>query len=147
MSAIEGIVQILGPMSSEERQRVVQGALVILGEVLPDVGGAPNRREEVGDDNEALRQVNPRAKTWMKQHQVAADGLTHVFDFSDNDNGVVVIAAALAGKNTAEKVIRTYALTGISALWLPATPSSKIVKQGRCANILDVTTERTTQST
>lgn len=111
MSAIEGIVEILGPLQSDERHRAIQGALVVLREGAPnseDFSGSPTRDSGVSID------TPPRGKLWIKQNGITSDHLLQVFDISDG--AATVIAAQLSGKNNAEKAIKAYVLTGIAAL-------------------------------
>lgn len=109
MSAIESVVGILGPLESDDRHRVIQGAFVVLRE------GAASKDLNVNlaGEPEASIDVSPRAKLWMRQNEVASDQILQVFDIADGE--ATIIAAQLSGKNTAEKAIKAYVLTGISA--------------------------------
>src|SRR5262249_18998560 len=121
MAAIEAVVRILGPLESEERQRVIHGALVILRE--PIVG---QTRIDVGQSSEDGAAANtvgisPRARTWMRQNTLVDDQLAHVFDISD---GVAtVIVSDVSGRSVAEKVMKVYALAGIASLLASGEPT------------------------
>lgn len=118
MSAIEGIVDILAPLPSDERHRAIQGALVVLRE------GTSNPDEFIqsaGNESDVKVGISPIGKRWMKQSGVTVDRLMQVFDVSD---GVAtVIAAEVSGKNNAEKTIKAYVLTGLASLLSSGEPN------------------------
>jgi hypothetical protein len=107
------IVEILTPLSSDERQRVIAASLTLLGEegtALPKPGAKAREREEGGDQSG----LPPRAKLWMNQNSISSGEVEQVFHISD---GVAaVIAPDVPGKNNKEKTLNAYALTGISKL-------------------------------
>lgn len=115
MSAIEGVVRILGPLASEVRRRVIQGALVVLREHLAADSELSPKSESVADGN-----ISARARLWMKQNNLTGDQLSHVFDFSDDE--VTVIASGISGKNNSEKTIKAYVLAGIAGLLSSGDP-------------------------
>lgn len=117
MSAIEGVVRILGPLESDERQRAIQGVLVILRESLPDVDRV-TVDQRTGTDSDVS--VPQRARVWMKQNNLTDGELLHVFDISD---GVAtVITSGVSGKNNSEKTIKAYVLAGIAGLLSSGEP-------------------------
>jgi hypothetical protein len=121
MSAIESVVRVLGPLSQEERQRVVQGALVVLGDFASVNISPPGSYQTQGGEVEPSVPINPHARLWMKQNHVDVDELVQVYDISDS--GVIVIAAGVTGSNTAEKVIKAYTLIGVGSLLATGEPS------------------------
>jgi hypothetical protein len=113
IAIVEMIVDQLAPLSSEERQRVIEASLTLLGEAhTKDLKlGGPRQQEEGSDDNGT---VPARAKTWMKQHGVMSEELNQIFHFGDN--GVEIIASEIPGKNNREKVRNAYVVLGIARL-------------------------------
>ncbi len=113
MDALTKVVETLNPLTSEERNRVVRAAMVLLGEVSPTVGA---------DEPEGgIEGLSPRARVWMKQNSITADHLQQVFHLSD---GVAeVIAPQLPGRNKKEQTYSAYIITGIGQLLLTGNAS------------------------
>src|SRR5438128_2666184 len=109
------IVEALMPLQSEERQRVVQAALTLLGETPLKAGNS--RVTDLPDsENEDLP---PRARTWMKQNALSKDQLLQVFQI--DAEGVDVIAE-IPGKINREKVRNAYVLLGVARLLSTGEP-------------------------
>jgi hypothetical protein len=105
------IVDELTPLTSEERQRVIQASLTLLGEQpLTSLRSVGEREEEDGD----IDQVPIRARTWMKQNGLSMEQLQQVFH--KGDEGIDIIASEMPGRSTKEKVRSAYVLVGIAQL-------------------------------
>ncbi len=110
------IIAILTPLPSEERSRVMNAAMMLLGEASPKLG-AVSTDDEVG----AVSNLSPRAKAWMKQNSVTNEELEQVFHMSET--GTEVIASHIPGKNKKEQTYNAYILTGIAQLLATGNPS------------------------
>lgn len=113
IEAMTKIVDILTPLSSEDRSRVIRAALTLLGET--------NTSTEAGGDTKDsdASSLPQRARTWLKQNSLTKEELDQIFHF---DNGVVeIIATHIAGKNKKEQTHNAYILTGIGQLLLIGT--------------------------
>lgn len=109
------IVDLLTPIDSAERLRVIQASLMLLGETLAtssQVGGDHGRDVEGGDRE--TPDLPLRARTWMKQHDVSLEELQQVFHLQDGS--VDVIAGEIPGKNKKEKTLNAYILVGLAKL-------------------------------
>ena len=113
------IVDILTPLQSEDRRRVIAASLTLLGEEA-SIAKNTNANED-GDDSEALAKLPPRARVWMKQNNVSAEELEEVFHISED--GVEVIAAEIPGKSDKEKTYSAYILMGTARLLATGTPA------------------------
>jgi len=81
------MVDILEPLSSEERRRVIGASLTLLGDeptTLQKVSEAGDRPE----NGEAKNRFPPRAQAWMKQHAVSSEEVQQVFH---SDGGTVEV--------------------------------------------------------
>lgn len=112
---LASIVGFLEPMESEERMRIINAALVLLGESAAPAksGGGAGVQDNI-DFGSNLGDLPPRARAWMKQHSVSGGELEQVFNVVD---GVAeVIASHMPGKSKKEQTYSAYVLTGIAQL-------------------------------
>lgn len=112
---LTNIVDLLEPIESEERMRIINAALVLLGETAtPAKLGIAGTALDNGDFGGNLGELPPRARAWMKQHGLSGGELEQVFNVVD---GVAeVIASHMPGKNKKEQTYSAYILTGIAQL-------------------------------
>ena len=95
------LTDLLEPLTSEERQRVVSAALMFLGETpIASARLAANDESVTGDEDGDLK-LSLRAKTWLKQNGLSFSELQQVFHF-DGEN-VEVIVGDVLGANANEK--------------------------------------------
>ncbi len=112
---VSEIVELLTPIDSAERLRVVQASMMLLGETFTcgsrqvDGGG-----DSLGEAEGELSTLPMRARTWMKQNSITSDEIQQVFHLADD--GADVIAGDVPGKNKKEKTLNAYVLAGLSKL-------------------------------
>src|SRR5882672_4747126 len=110
---VSEIFELLNPLPSEDRHRVIQASLTLLGEVA-----SPSKpRGEVdgsGSDAGGDSSISSRARIWMKQYGISVEELQQVFQLEAGS--AEVIAGEIPGKNKKEKTYNAYILTGMSAL-------------------------------
>ena len=108
--AVANIVQELEKFSSEDRHRVVQAAMTLLGE-------APTRIVPSGEDAEPRQDQSGRlpAKTrnWMKEQGLTLEQINQVFHFGAEGPEIV---ASIPGAKKRELVRNAYVLCGIGRL-------------------------------
>jgi hypothetical protein len=110
---VSEIVELLTPLESDERIRVIQASLMLLGETYsassPRTGGNANLSENGDSEGSGL---HSRAHAWMKQNSVSLEELQQVFHLQDGSADV--IAGEIPGKNKKEKTLNAYVLIGLS---------------------------------
>lgn len=117
------VIKLLGPLSSGERQKVIQASLTLLGE-QGDASSSSNRGLGFGNGIEMgatkaghiTPGISPRAATWLRQNGITTDQLETVFDIADGGAGLI---AELQGKSSKENTLNAYVLYGI-AKFLPS---------------------------
>src|SRR5579872_5852893 len=80
------VVQVLTPLSSEDRVRLVSAAFAFLGDSLPNVA-SNNATLKTADTVEGgnLGELPLRARTWMRQTGVSPENLQQVFHLADGN--------------------------------------------------------------
>lgn len=111
MQIVTNLVELLAPLNSEERKRVISASLMLLGDT-PISAGVQNAKNE--DSNHQDSELPQRAQLWAKQNQLGFDAIEQVFHIRGSD--VDVIAHEIPGKNGKEKTLNAYILTGIASL-------------------------------
>jgi hypothetical protein len=114
------IVDLLTPLNSEERQRVVQGALTLLGEgqiALPQKAGLESDK----DSAEQIEGISPRANVWLRQNGLTLNNLEQVFHIDDGK--IELIASEIPGKDNKAKTLNIYILAGVSQFLLSGDAS------------------------
>lgn len=110
---VSEIVELLTPIDSAERIRVVQASLTLLGETLStNSRQTDGGRDPGGESDDDLSSLPARARTWMRQNNVTVDELEQVFHIADGNADV--IAGDVPGKNKKEKTYSAYVLAGLA---------------------------------
>jgi hypothetical protein len=120
IEAVPHIVNLLTPLSPEDRRRAIRASLVLLGEegAIPGEKGGPQGGQQDQDEDNGLP---PRACSWMKQNDVTIEEIQQTFHMGD---GVAeVIASDIPGKNGKEKTLTAYILAGIAGLLATGNPA------------------------
>jgi hypothetical protein len=103
-------IELLTPLSSEERQRMVRASLTFLGEQSPDERKSSEVKTDEGGDDDLNLPV--RARAWFKQSGLTSEQLQQVFHFADGK--VDVIASDIPGSSTKVKTVNAYVLAGLA---------------------------------
>ena len=103
------IVELLEPFESQERQRIVQASLTLLGDsfVASNSGGQTTADGSPEDIN-----LSNQAKIWMKQNHISEDELQLVFHVAEGKADVIV--SEIPGKDGKAKTINAYILQGVA---------------------------------
>ena len=102
---------ILHPLESEDRMRIVASVMVLLGESAPVCGvGGPGPQVAQGSGGE----YNPQANRWVTQNSLSMDELEKVIHV-DQDT-VELIAGKVPGSSKKEITVRGYLLVGVKNL-------------------------------
>jgi hypothetical protein len=112
------IVELLTPLESEARMRVIQAALMLLGETLatlPKEKVGQNQDGDVGDG------FPTRARSWMKHHSLSTEHIQQVFHVTEGN--AEIIAAVIPGKNKKEQTFNAYIFAGLAKLLSGGEPA------------------------
>lgn len=112
------IVELLEPIESEGRHRIIQAALLLLGE--GSVDSRRNQKEEETGDGTPLHDLPGQTRPWMKQNSITSDDLHEMFHFS---NGATEIIGTIQGKTDKEQTQNAYILLGVKEYLTSGDPS------------------------
>ena len=113
------LMEILEPLSPEERRRLITASLTLLGDEQTSPLGDPKHiRTGAG---EGVTGLASRAQAWMSQNGVSEDELQQVFQIGDG--AAEVIASEIPGRNDKERTFNVYILIGISKLLATGSPA------------------------
>jgi len=102
------IVKMLTPLKSEERQRIVNASLILVGEPLINLT-KDDEGQKLGED---IVNLPPKAQVWFRQNSLSMEELQQVFLM--NDGNIEVIISEIPGKGNVQKTYNAYILTGIA---------------------------------
>ncbi len=111
------IVEMLTPLTPDERQRVMRASLMLLGETAADL----NKGSSGEKTDEEASNLPVRAQTWVRQNNLSTEELQQVFLIAEGE--VEIIASEIPGKGRKEKTYNAYVLTGIARLLSTGNPS------------------------
>lgn len=120
VDAMGKLVEILTPLPSEERTRVIQAAMLLLGEAKPKLASTSDVVGGQDEQSHDLMRVPPRARAWMRQNGILDTEIEQVFHIADGR--AEVIASHMPGRNKKEQTYNAYILTGVSELLLTGNP-------------------------
>src|SRR6185437_1716369 len=115
------VVGLLEPLSSEDRQRVINASLTLLGETsiagrpTSEPPGATNQTGgRTGKPDPTLSGLPPKAMNWMKQNGLTTVQIEDVFHIASD--GAPIIASLVPGKGKKQQTYNAYVLLGVSRL-------------------------------
>ena len=114
--AMAKVVEVLSPFTSEERVRVVNAALTLLGEGEKSIPAASvplaasgSGTANLGDQSD----ISHQARMWLARNNITKDELENWFHF---DQGrVTLIAIPTDASKRTQQTINTYLLQGLAA--------------------------------
>lgn len=114
---------ILESLDSEERRRVINAALILLGDqaTTSTKGNSQDNNRDREDTTQSEGELPPAASRWLGKHDLSRENLENYFHF--DDASVVPIELPGNGKAKREKTIHTYLIVGIAALLQSGSPT------------------------
>ena len=102
------VFDLLDPLESDDRQKVIRGALAMLGD--PVSGGASTAGVYTEDDSVDINGLGPRARKWLQKYSISSEQLEHVFHF-DGGN-VELLDIEVPGNSKRQQTVNSYLLVG-----------------------------------
>lgn len=109
---LASIVDMLTPLSSDERKRIIQAALTLMGDT--PLGPSTSAAENGDPENDAPSDIPTKGRTWLRQNGISGEMLDQVFHA--NGGEMELIASEIPGKSDKERTLNVYILAGIARL-------------------------------
>lgn len=116
--AVTDIVTVLSPLDSDERLRVVNASLTLLGERPGSSPSTPIDPSQVGPNSfnagdDGGLQVSSQARVWLNKNGLSDEELENWFDIQQN--AVTLLALPGHTSKRSQQAINTYLLLGFAA--------------------------------
>lgn len=108
--AVPKLVQLLEPLSPDERQRAIAAAMILFGQSAPAQSGNQSG-SHVGELHEVGEGICAKAANWMKKNAITREQLDHVF--SIETDSIDVIAARMPESGKKKQTTQAYVLCGV----------------------------------
>lgn len=110
VTVVPKLVQLLEPLTPDERQRAIGAAMILFGQSVPAQGG----NQSGGQGVEALEVgegICTKAASWMKKNAITREQIDHVF--SIEADSIDVIAARMPESGKRKQTTQAYVLCGV----------------------------------
>lgn len=120
LEAVPKLVQVLTPLSPEDRHRAISATMILFGQPAPSQVALlkPPVREEQVTSEEG---VSAKASSWMKKYGITREQLDHVF--SIEVDSVDVIAARMPANGKRQQTVQAYVICGLKSFLKTGEPA------------------------
>jgi hypothetical protein len=120
LEAVPKLVEVLTPLSPEDRQRAISATLILFGQPVPTQNTAlkTSVREELVESGDG---ISAKASSWMKKYGITRDQLDHVF--SIEADSVDVIAARMPATGKRQQTVQAYVICGLKSYFKTGEPA------------------------
>jgi hypothetical protein len=122
VEAATKLIQILAPLSVEERERAISAAKILLGHSSPDPRGASSLPVPESIPTPSPHGLSSKVDAWMKKHALTSEMLEQVFAFDPTIPAVDIIAAKMPGTSKRQQTVESYVICGLKSFLLTGDP-------------------------
>jgi len=115
-NAVAKVVEVLSPLGSEERMRVVNASLTLLGEGGASImsGGSTGTESISGTEGVNYQlDISATAATWLEKNNISKEDLEHWYHFDQGEVTLLTIPEGVSKRS--QQAINTYLLLGFAA--------------------------------
>lgn len=113
VSVMPKLVQLLEPLSADERQRAISAVMVIFGQSTAPAQSIDLQKEGQEVRHDVGEGISAKAATWMKKNALTRGQMDHVF--SIEPESIEVIAPKMPETGKRKQTLKAYVLCGISS--------------------------------
>jgi hypothetical protein len=112
VAAVPKLVQLLEPLSPDERQRAISAAMIVFGQSAP-TQSATQHGGHSGESHEVGEGICAKAANWMKKNAITREQLDHVFLIEPESIDVTAGRMPESGKK--KQTVQAYILSGVKS--------------------------------
>jgi hypothetical protein len=116
LAAIPKLVEVLTPLSAEDRQRAISATMILFGH--PATATTASSKSE---HLEPSGGISGKAIGWMKKNSITQEQLEH--SFCIEDGSVDVIAARMPAKGKRQQTVQAYIICGLKSFLKTGEPA------------------------
>jgi hypothetical protein len=111
--AVTDIVKILSPLDSDERLRVVNASLTLLGDRASPTPPSDSSQEASNRGGVGTLQVSPQARAWLNKNSLSDEELENWYDVQQDSATLLTLPGTTSKRS--QQTINTYILLGFAA--------------------------------
>ena len=112
VAAVPKLVQLLEPLSPDERNRAISAAMIVFGQSAPSQS-ATQHGGHSGESHEVGEGICAKAASWMKKNAITREQLDHVFMIEADS--IDVTAARMPESGKKKQTLQAYVLCGVKS--------------------------------
>ena len=112
LGAIPKLVEVLTPLSVDDRQRAISATMILFGQPSP----APTTSSKTQTHEEQIEPadgISGKGAAWMKKNTITREQLEHVFCIESDS--IDVIAASMPAKGKRQQTVQAYVICGLKS--------------------------------
>jgi len=121
VEAAAKLVQILLPLTPDERKRAIAASMLLLGQPMDEAVQKPTQQRSLEDLPPSSEGISPKAFGWMRKNGITREQLDHVF--SIEQDSIEVIAAKMPGDSKRQQTVEAYVICGLKAFLQTGEPT------------------------
>jgi hypothetical protein len=121
LEAVPKLVEVLTPLSPEDRHRAISATMVLFGQPTP-TGNPTLAKAQIREEHTLTEDgISAKASAWMKKYGITREQLDHVF--SIEADSVDVIAARMPATGKRQQTVQAYVICGLKAFIKTGEPA------------------------
>jgi hypothetical protein len=120
LAAVPKLVEVLTPLSAEDRQRAISATMILFGQP-PATSIAFSKLEAHKEHLEPSGGISGKAIGWMKKNSITQEQLEH--SFCIETDSIDVIAARMPAKGKRQQTVQAYVICGLKSFLKTGDPA------------------------
>lgn len=112
LGAIPKLVEVLTPLSVEDRQRAISATMILFGQPSP-ASTTSSKTQTREEQIEPADGISGKGAAWMRKNAITREQLEYVFCIESDS--IDVIAASMPAKGKRQQTVQAYVICGLKS--------------------------------